>query len=89
MNTTLTETLLLFTEFGSSVFIIDFLKVNAPREAFNVITIRHLNAQSQQQKHYEKVRNMSRVKLFIEKCLAGILERGGYYPEGNYLGVIV
>ena len=77
----------------SSVFVIDSEQVNAPREAFNVITIRHLNAQSQQQKHYEKVWNMSRVKLFREKCLGegfhgGQFSEGGYCPEGNYLGVV-
>ena len=35
----------------SSVIVIDFEQVNAPRKAFNVITRWHLNAQSQQQKH--------------------------------------
>ena len=55
-------------------------KLMPPREAINVITIWHLNAQSHQQKHEELVWNMSRGKLFREKCLGGIL--WGEFSEG-------
>ena len=42
------------------------------REASNVITIRHLNAQSQQQNHWEKVLYMSRGKNLEKNVWGGI-----------------
>ena len=75
------------------MFVIDFEQVNAPKEAFNVITVQHLNTQSQQQNTRKKCEVCPRGKLFREKCLGefhgGNFSEGGYFPEGNSLGVIV
>ena len=46
VNKTLTKPLLQFTEFCSGVSAFNFELVNVPCETFNIITIRHLHALS-------------------------------------------
>ena len=90
MNTTLTKTLLQFTEFCSSVFVIDFEQVNDPREVFNVIIMQHLVSNKNTRKKCEICLggNYSEKNLWGDS-MEGHFQRGGYCPEGNYLGVIV
>ena len=54
------------------MFVIDFELVNAPREAFNVITVRHLNTQSQQQKHLGKSVKYVQGEITQRKMSVGI-----------------
>ena len=56
------------------MFVIDFEQVNAPREAFNVTTIRHLNAQSKKKTLGESVRYFQG-RIIQRKILGGIPRR--------------
>ena len=73
------------------MFVIDFEQVDPPKEAFIVIPIQHLNAQSQEQKHLEKVwkGEIIQRKMPGGNSLGGVFGGESYCPEGNYLGVIV
>ena len=76
------------------MFVIDFEQVNAPGEAFNVIAMRHLNAQSSSKSSRKKYEiclgdNYSEKKVWWKFHVEKLSETGGYCPEGNYLEVIV
>ena len=58
--------------------VINFEQVNTPRETFNVITIAHLNAQSQQQNTRKKCEICS--GEIIQRKMWGNFQRWGYYP---------
>ena len=74
------------------MFVIDFEQVITPKETFNVI--RHLNPQSQQQKHLEKC-EICPVGIYSEENVLGEFHGGetfkeeDYCPKGNYSEITV